>query len=88
MVTLGGPNSTAIQTCANDGCGFGNAVDANVIINAAGNLTGIGPLNAPQALAWGNISTRLLRRKGPQLALLRHGAMSDLKSLEQWSHRR
>jgi outer membrane autotransporter protein len=50
---IGGPNSTAIQACANDGCGFGNAVDANVIINAGGNLTGIGPLNAPPSIGNG-----------------------------------
>jgi hypothetical protein len=39
---IGGPNSTIIQACANDGCGFGNVVDANAIINAAGNLKGVG----------------------------------------------
>lgn len=40
-----GANSTIIQACANDGCGFGNVVDGNAIINAAGNLTGSGGFN-------------------------------------------
>jgi hypothetical protein len=38
---IGGPNSTVIQACANDGCGFGNLVDGNAIINATGNLKGV-----------------------------------------------
>src|SRR6516225_8108119 len=41
ITATGGSNSTLIQACANDGCGFGNIVDGNAIINAAGNLTGV-----------------------------------------------
>ena len=37
----GGSNSSVIQACANDGCGFGNVVNGNAIINATGNLMGV-----------------------------------------------
>ncbi|HJY84903.1 MAG TPA: hypothetical protein VKK81_27950, partial [Candidatus Binatia bacterium] len=53
ITATGGPNSTLIQACANDGCGYGSSADANVIINAGGNLTGIGPQNAPPAIGNG-----------------------------------
>src|SRR6516162_9894418 len=39
---IGGPNSTAIQACANDGCGYaGTTANGDAIINATGNLTGV-----------------------------------------------
>ncbi len=46
ITATGGANSTLIQACANDGCGLGSSADADVIIDAAGNLTGIGPSGA------------------------------------------
>jgi hypothetical protein len=41
ITATGTANSTLIQACANDACGFGNPVDGNATIDAAGNLKGI-----------------------------------------------
>jgi hypothetical protein len=46
ITETGGPNSTLIQACANDNCGFGNDVQGDAEIDAAGNLKGVGN-NAP-----------------------------------------
>jgi outer membrane autotransporter protein len=46
ITETGGRNSTLIQACANDNCGFGNDVSGDAKIDAAGNLTGIG-VSAP-----------------------------------------
>ena len=42
ITETGGPNSTLIQACANDDCGFGNDVEGDAKIDAAGNLVGTG----------------------------------------------
>jgi hypothetical protein len=42
ITATGGPNSTLIQACANDDCGFGNVVNGDAFIDAAGNLKGVG----------------------------------------------
>jgi hypothetical protein len=46
ITEIGGPNSTIIQACANDDCGFGSVVAGDAFIDAAGNLTGEG-VSAP-----------------------------------------
>jgi hypothetical protein len=39
----GGPNSTVIQACANDGCGYaGTSADGNAVITATGNFKMVG----------------------------------------------
>jgi hypothetical protein len=42
ITETGGANSTLIQACANDDCGFGNVVAGDAKIDASGNLTGVG----------------------------------------------
>jgi hypothetical protein len=61
ITETGGSNSTLIQACANDGCGFGNVVNGDAVIDAAGNLTGVGKsapattgMNGLFAVAGGN----------------------------------
>jgi hypothetical protein len=54
---IAGPNSTAIQACANDGCNYaGTTANGNAIINAAGNLNVVGGFSSfgLDAVAGGN----------------------------------
>jgi outer membrane autotransporter protein len=47
ITATGGPNSTLIQACANDGCQLFNTGDGDAKIDAAGNLTGVGGGTTP-----------------------------------------
>ena len=68
ITATGTANSTLIQACANDACGFGNLVDADANIVAAGNLKGT---VGTDALAAGLGITGLFAGRGGASAAMR-----------------